>query len=123
MKATRIRKQKLKSPKSVPKVRAKPVKHIKLLELIKKLRVSKRVLWGIDMSVKHPGMTRFDSGNNTLTHYFIRTRDTETSVSSIVTDVRSPFFNWKQEWVCLELPPNLRSPQSALSHERTESTW
>jgi Holliday junction resolvasome RuvABC endonuclease subunit len=99
-----VKPPKLKAPKAVVKKTAKAVKKMRLDVLVKLLRTVKRVVWGIDMSVQHPGMTRFDSITKTVKHYFIRTRDTERSAHVLIDDLESCFFGWNFDWVCVDPP-------------------
>ncbi len=107
VKPKKIKKPKLTKPKTRIKIKSKPVKQIKLNILLLKLRKLKTIVWGIDMSVAHPGMAKFDTINKEIYFYFIRTRDTEQSVNLHIRDIQSVFDDWKFNIVCIEPPSEL----------------
>jgi Holliday junction resolvasome RuvABC endonuclease subunit len=107
IKPKKAKKPKLTRPKPLQKLKSKPVKKIKLDVLLLKLRKLKTVVWGIDMSVAHPGMAKFDTINKEIYFYFIRTRDTEQSVDLHIRDIQSVFDNWKFTIICIEPPSEL----------------
>jgi Holliday junction resolvasome RuvABC endonuclease subunit len=107
VKPKKVKKPKLTKPKTIVKIKSKPVKQIKLNVLLLKLRKLKTIVWGIDMSVAHPGMAKFDTQKKEITFYFIRTRDTEQSANLHIHDIQSVFDDWKFDIFCIEPPSEL----------------